>query len=281
MNTFLDSSSFNVTVLSREGSKSTFPSNVKVIRADYDNVDSLTSAFKGQDAVISLVGGGALGDQNKLIDAAIAAGAKHFIPSEFGSNTVNPRLLEIVPVFSAKKGTTDYLKSKEDKISWTSVITGPFFDWGLKIGFLGFDAASKTATLIDDGKGQFSSTTLRKIGLALIKILEKPSVAKNHYVYLSSFDTSQAELLTVIEKLSGEKWTIKNTTTEELLKIGNDKLAKQDFSGVGDLIKAGAFGKEGLGDSRPAGLWNEKLGLQQENLEETIKASLGSKFPFS
>ena len=26
-----------------------------------------------------------------------------------------------------------------------------------------------------------------------------------------------------------------------------------------------------MGDSRPAGLWNEKLGLKQEDLEQTVK----------
>jgi putative NADH-flavin reductase len=128
LNAFLESS-FNVSVLSREGSKSTFPSNVKVLRADYSSVESLTEAFKGQDAVLSIVGGGALGDQDKLIDAAIAAGVKRFLPSEYGSNTLDERLRKLVPPFNAKKATVDNLKSKEDKISWTSVITGPFFDW--------------------------------------------------------------------------------------------------------------------------------------------------------
>lgn len=92
-------------------------------------MDSLAAAFKGQDAVLSLVGGMALGDQNKLIDASIAAGVKRFIPSEFGSDTQNEQLLKLVPVFNAKKSTVDYLKSKEDVISWTGVITGAFFDW--------------------------------------------------------------------------------------------------------------------------------------------------------
>jgi hypothetical protein len=126
---FLESSSFNTTVLSREGSQSTFPEGVKVVRANYDSVDSLTSAFKGQDAVLSVVGGTALGDQQKLIDAAIAAGVKRFIPSEYGSDTTNEELVKLVPVFKAKVSTIDYLKSNEDKITWSTVITGPFFDW--------------------------------------------------------------------------------------------------------------------------------------------------------
>ncbi|ORX96688.1 isoflavone reductase family protein-like protein CipA [Clohesyomyces aquaticus] len=277
LNAFLKESSFNVTVLSREGSQSTFPSGVKVVRADYNSPDSLATAFQGQDAVISLVGGMALGDQSKLIDGAIKAGVKRFIPSEFGSNTVDPRVLAIVPLFAAKTGAVNYLKSKEKEISWTSVITGPFLDWGLKVGFLGFDLSSKTVTLIDEGKGKFTSTNLHQIGLALIKALEKSSETKNTYIFVGSLTTSQAEILPVIEKVSAQKWTVEHVTSKELIQTGGEKLQKNDFSGIADLIKGAAFGGDSLGDSRPAGLWNEKLGLKEESLEETVKAVLGGK----
>ncbi|KAF2464840.1 NAD(P)-binding protein [Lindgomyces ingoldianus] len=277
LNAFLDASPFNVTVLSREGSKSTFPSGVKVVRADYNSIDSLAVAFQGQDAVISLVGGAAIGDQENLINGAIKAGVKRFIPSEFGSNTVDPKVRAIVPIFSAKTGTVAYLKSKESEISWSSVITGPFFDWGLKVGFLGFHIPSKTATLIDSGTAPFSTTNLHQIGLSLIKILQNPSETKNKYIYVSSFTTTQSDILAAVEKLSGEKWTVKHVTSKELIEIGNEKLKNKDFSGIGDLIKAVAWGKEGLGDSRPAGLWDERLGLEKEGFEESIEKALGGK----
>jgi hypothetical protein len=129
LNIFLKHSVFNVTVLSRENSKSTFPPGVKVLRADFDSADSLTAAFQGQDAVLSLISGSVVGDQNKLIDAAIAAGVKRFVPSEYGSNTADERIISIVPILSAKKAMVDYLRTKEDRISWSAVINGLFFDW--------------------------------------------------------------------------------------------------------------------------------------------------------
>jgi uncharacterized protein YbjT (DUF2867 family) len=122
-------SAFNVTVFSRPESKSTFPEAVKVVRTDYSPAD-LEAKFKGQDAVISIVGNTGFQDQQKIIDAAIKAGVKRFIPSEFGSNTADKRVCDIVPVFNAKRAVAEYLQSKEsDGISWTGVITGPFFDW--------------------------------------------------------------------------------------------------------------------------------------------------------
>ena len=271
------SSSFNTSVLSREGSNSTFPSGVKVLRANYESADSLKQAFQGQDAVISLVGGGALGDQNKLIDAAIAAGVKRFIPSEFGSDTPNPKTRAIVPIFNAKTGTVDYLKSKESAISWTSVITGPFFDWGLKVGFLGFNAQNKTATIVDSGNATFSTTNLGLIGEAVVKALENAEATKNQYVYVSGFQTNQNEILAAAEKITGEKWAVNKTTSKDLITKGNELLQKGDFSGLGPLIQAVTFSDEQLGDLKPSGIWNEKLSLRQESLEDSIKAVFSGK----
>jgi len=267
-------SPFNISVLSRQESTATFPSDVKVIKADYSSSSSLTAALQGQDAVISIVGGVALGDQQKFIDAAIAAGVKRFLPSEFGSNTPDPRVNAIVPIFAAKTGAVDYLKSKENEITWSSLITGPFFDWGLKVGFLGFDLSSKTVTLIDNGTTPFSSTNLSQIGKALIAILQHPAETANKYIYVSSFNISQSDILAVFEKVSGEKWTAKNVDSKELIQDATKRFQAGDFGAISDLIRGAAFGEQGLGDSRPAGLWNERLGLQQEDLEETVKTVL-------
>lgn len=275
LDAFLKESSFHTTVLSRQGSKSTFPSGVKVIHADYDSNTSLKDAFHGQDAVISLVGGTALGDQNKLVDAAIAAGVKRFIPSEYGSNTPDKRTRDIVPVFEAKISTVNYLKSKESAISWTSIITGPFFDWGLKVGFLGFNGSSKTATIFDGGKATVSSTNLHQIGIATVKALEKADLTKNQYVHVSGFQTSQNEILAAAEEISGAKWTVNHVSTKDHIEEGRAKLQKGDFSGIGNLIVGATFGaEEQLGDFSSEGLWNDKLGLPKESFEETIRAAL-------
>ncbi|RMZ74295.1 isoflavone reductase family [Pyrenophora seminiperda CCB06] len=272
LDAFLKESSFNTTVLSRQNSTSTFPSGVKVIKADYDSLESLRDAFKGQDAVISLVGGMALGDQKKLIDAAIAAGVKRFIPSEFGSNTDDARTRAVVPPFEGKSDTVKYLKSKEKEISWTSIVTGPFLDWGLKTGFLGFDAASKTVSLYDNGEATISTTTLHQVGVTTVKVLEKEDLTKNQYVYVSEVQVSQKEILATVEKVTGAKWTVKNVSTKDVIAEGRAKLQKGDFSGIANLILGATYGKEEeLGNFASQGLWNEKLGVKSEGLEETVK----------
>lgn len=273
---FLESS-FSVSVLSREGSTSTFPSGVNVIRANYDSHDSLKKAFQGQDAVISLIGGAAIGDQQKLIDASIAAGVRRFFPSEFGSDTTNPRGREIVPSFEAKLGAVTYLKSREDAISWTSLVTGPFFDWGVKVGFLGFKIQDKTATIFDSGDAVFSTTNLLYIGKALVAALEKADETKNQYVYISEFQTTQNELLKLAEKVSGEKFTVNKVTSKDQIALGNKLLSEGNFAGIGPLLLSVTFGDEGLGDVSKYGLWNDRLGLKADSIEDSIRAGFAGK----
>lgn len=119
----------NVTVVSRNTSDATFPPEVSVRRIDFSESE-LSSAFTGQDAVISAVGATAFTEQKKFIDAAVHAGVKRFIPSEFSSNTPNESVLRMVPLFNQKKDILDYLQSKESVgLTWTGIATSLLFDW--------------------------------------------------------------------------------------------------------------------------------------------------------
>ena len=99
-------------------------------KADYASYDSLLSVFTGQDAVVSVVGAPGVPVQKVAVDAAIAAGVKRFIPSEFGVNTRRVRDLPIGKILQGKIGVVDYLKEKEAQgLTWTGISTGLFFDW--------------------------------------------------------------------------------------------------------------------------------------------------------
>lgn len=127
-----DTPGLEVAILTRENSKTAQspPKNTKVLTADYDSVSSVAAAFAGQDAVVSTIASAALSDQQTLIDAAVQAGVKRFIPSEFGSNVTNEKARGLA-VFAGKIATVDYLKKKEGEITWSALLNGGFLDWGL------------------------------------------------------------------------------------------------------------------------------------------------------
>ncbi|QKD57291.2 uncharacterized protein FOBCDRAFT_204257 [Fusarium oxysporum Fo47] len=126
-------SQLNVTTLVRTASQATFPDGINVAKADF-NIDSLGKVFEGKDAVTSFIPITSLDEQAVVIEAAISAGVKRFIPSEYGSDSTNPAVVAAVPFFEAKKKYLDFLRTKENILSWTALITGPLFDWGLPLG---------------------------------------------------------------------------------------------------------------------------------------------------
>jgi hypothetical protein len=91
----------------------------------------LSEAFKGQDAVVSVIATAGIRDQHKIVDAAVKAGVKRFIPSEYGINTQNLQG-GIGKILSGKKATADLLEkaaAENNGFSWTGLSTSMFFDW--------------------------------------------------------------------------------------------------------------------------------------------------------
>lgn len=123
---------FTVSILARYSSKSNFPSHVKVHRINDNYPEAeLLKAFKGQDAVVSTIATtNTVPRQKAIIDMAIKAGVKRFVPSEFCSDTENDKAMAILPqYFKVKVETVEYLKEKETQgLTWTAFVTGPFFE---------------------------------------------------------------------------------------------------------------------------------------------------------
>lgn len=120
-----------VTILTRQESSSTteFPIGVTVHKTDF-SPSSLRSLLRGQDVLISAVGGTAFTEQKKFVDAAIEAGVKRFIPSEFSTSSEDDAVIQLLPLFQQKRGIIKYLKEKEEEgLSWTGIATSGLFDW--------------------------------------------------------------------------------------------------------------------------------------------------------
>ncbi|KEF51153.1 uncharacterized protein A1O9_12767 [Exophiala aquamarina CBS 119918] len=272
---------FVVTALTRESSKTTFPQGVRAINTDYGS-SSLAEVFKEQDAVVSTLGFTGLQSQISLIDAAIAAGVKVFLPSEFGLDTASPNAIQTIPGIKVKIDTVEYLKSVQDKISWTAVVTGALFDWGFDYpGVGGWNVPARTAVIWDGGNIPFEATNLTQTGKAIVAILKNPESSKNRPIYINSFTTTQNDVLRTLEKAVGEKFRVTNASVEETWKAGMEKAARGgegQRDGVIATIHAGYYGKGNMNHySATRGLWNERLGLTQEDIGESIRAILASR----
>ncbi|RSL68372.1 hypothetical protein CEP54_002860 [Fusarium duplospermum] len=257
-------SKFTIKVLKRAGSESTFPEGTEVVEVDYASVDSLTAALKGQDAVVSTLTTLAAGAQETLIDAAVAAGVKRFIPSEFGSNLDIPSV-RALPLFGAK-----------GKISYTFVYNSVFLDWGLAHNFF-VDFSKAEATLIDGGNAEFSTTSLDSVADAVVGVASHPEETKNRVVYIQDAVLTQKKVLELAKKANPDKtWTVKEAVLDDLINTANERLAK----GLLDWETFGAYLYRAIYDPASVAkfpkLDNELLGLKgktDEEVYELIKAA--------
>lgn len=221
----LASSPFSLQVLRRLGSKSNLPAGIRVVDVDFNSLDDLTAVLRGQDAVVSTLPADAGQLQRTIIDAAVAAGVRRFIPSEFGSNTDNARTRQI-PVFAEKGKTQDYLKEKAQSggISYTFVYSGPFLEWGLEQQFL-LNTADYKPRLINDGRHVFSSTKLDTVGRSIVSILQHLDETKNRAVYLEDIKISQARILELAQQAAPEKpWEVSYAKLDDLVKRAEKQL---------------------------------------------------------
>ncbi|ERF75379.1 hypothetical protein EPUS_00172 [Endocarpon pusillum Z07020] len=286
----LDTKRFNITVVTRESSSTKFPSDssITVKSANYDSHDSIVSALKDNEALILMLNFEAMGQvQLQIIDAAADAGVKWILPTEFGADSANQGLVDMVPINAMR---TEPRKRIEEAakthpgLSWIGVVNNPWFEYSLKGGFFGIDFKNKAATFYDEGTTRFNTTLIGTVGLAVARLLSLPieatsgpSLSKyaNKFIYISSFHTTQREILEAVQKATNttdSDWTVKKASAQAWIDEGNEKVAKGDFSGMINLLY-GAVMKEGLGGDFEAtrGTSNEVLGLPKEDMVEVIK----------
>lgn len=273
------SGKFEITVFKRIGSSPVIPHPVKVVEVDYNSLEALTSALTGQDAVIFNLGLAASDVQPRMIEAAVAAKVKRFIPGEFGS-AMHLEKTRQLPVFGNKVKIQQQLEAlaSENKITYTYVWNGLFLDWGLKNGFV-LNMAEYKPTIYDGGDNLFSTTTTETVGKAVVGILAHPEETKNRAVFIQDTATTQNKLLAIAKKLTQEKtWEPVPVSTAEMKVTSDANVAKGIFDPktmYGYLFVAIFSGEYGGHFQK---LDNELLGIKEKTNEE-IEAIVKTYLP--
>ncbi|KAH7037090.1 uncharacterized protein B0I36DRAFT_371789 [Microdochium trichocladiopsis] len=274
------SGEFKVRVLSSSGSTSSFPAGTDVVKVDYSSLESLTKALEGQDAVVSAAGNEGIPGQKVLVDAAIAAGVKRFLPSEFGSDLANPKA-RALPVFHFKVQVAEYLEAKaaelKDKFTYTRVYNNAFLDWGLAAGFL-LDLRAAKPRVWGSGDLPFAATTLSSVGDAVVGVLKNPEQTANRAVYIRNVVLTQNKLIALVNELNipgKEAWKTEKPDSAEIADIvgkAEAELRAGAAPGPGNMVPF--LFKALFSPDHNQGKWgedNELLGVKEIGDEE-IKA---------
>jgi len=199
---------------------------VNVTNADYTSISKLAPCLAGYDALVSLINRDQADIQILLIDAAIAAGVPHVIPSSFG---IDQRIPEVRanPALAAKVRMEDHVAKLADEgaITYTAIQTGMFFDWGLKAGVL---VNAKGPTMIfDGGDTPFSVSSLDHIGTAVANALGKPEETRNKILFMHSAVVTQNQLVGYAREVKPDgAWEVIDVDTKVLWDMAMEKYNK-------------------------------------------------------
>lgn len=166
--------------------------------------------------VISALAPLSLDVQKSLIDAALAAGVKRFIPRYFEADMTNP-LNRKVPPFLGKVLTAEYLESLVESnpgLTNTYAYSNLFFNWCIDVG-LTMIVRDHIATLFDGDNVPVSMTTLATIGKAMVGIINHLDATKNRAVYLHDGAFTQIQSFNLFKETDGQGWETEEVSSLE------------------------------------------------------------------
>ncbi|KAI2468846.1 hypothetical protein F4781DRAFT_443125 [Annulohypoxylon bovei var. microspora] len=254
-------SGFTLTILQRASSKFQPPAHLKRI-----------------DVIINCMSTLSVAEQHRMIDAAITAGVKRYVPSEYGLNNKRPDTQGLNVVFHDKGKIQEYLQAKAaiGAIEWMSIACGMWLKWGMAHDFVGMHVREARFVFWDDGEGYFSCTTEENTAADLVRALTRPEETKNQTLFLSDFAINQKQLLAAVEKIHGVKYATESVNSEAFIRKKQEAVRNGDYLATYALIETGfATGRFGGHlEKEPGEILNEKLGLPKHTLDEVVTDAL-------
>ncbi|KAK5701294.1 hypothetical protein LTR17_022708 [Elasticomyces elasticus] len=268
---------FEITLLSRDPKKSSkqYPPPIKALLADYNSVEQLTQTLRENgpfDSLVILINRDQLEPQVRLIDAAIAAGVPHIVPSSFGIGSSSPEIKDL-PQIQAKMQMEKYLvgKANEGLVSFTGINTGLFFDWALEVPGIPINLKGGPTFLADGGGVALSVSTLDLIGQAVAQAIHKRDEARNRFLFVHSAAVTQKQLLQYAREIAPDRdFPIVEVDTEKAAAEAREKMNRGETGMMiaMPLLMRVSFGL-GLGLFKKVD--NEFLGLDVMT-EDDVKA---------
>lgn len=249
-------------------------SAVKHKKSDF-SAASLQSAFAGQDLVISTTAGGDSDQQIGILDAAIAAGVRRFMPNEFGHDTLNKKISNRILKSAGRAKVIDHLRAvaaNTPDFTWVGVATGYTLDTGIIGGSMGFDLEWHSATIHGIGTEMFAASSLQRVGQVVCRVIAHWEEVKNEYIYAAGLLTSANEVLRSAERAAKREFTVGNYDVEDCIREGETRIERGFPDSGMFLLERSVLYDEQLEAAKPFELCssNQILGLAPESVETVV-----------
>jgi uncharacterized protein YbjT (DUF2867 family) len=209
-----------ITILTREGSNShlTYPSGLRLISLpSYSDKDGLKDVLQGHDILISaLPAAVALQLEPTIVQAAIEAGVRRFMPSEYTLDVTQFTVRAVVAGSGAPpliKGRVDWADrlaefAEQGRIEYTTIVTNGLMDLLLTRGMLGFDLKNQRAVLYDRGEAKTTGCTLEFVGRCVAAVVRMPEVeTKKRRIRVAEVEYTGQDILGELERATGKEPT--------------------------------------------------------------------------
>ncbi|KXH51540.1 hypothetical protein CSAL01_05530 [Colletotrichum salicis] len=275
-----------ITALTRAESTNTFPDGVLGKRVDYEDQSSIVDTLCGKDVLIITLAGNAPPDQEaKLIEAAAEAHVAWVIPNEWGLDSDDKSLAEVLILGE--------MKQKTRRGDTNTLVCGFWYEFILAGGAerFSFDFPNRTVTFYDDGSTKINTSTLGQCGRAIAQVLslnvhaagnekDGPTLSqfRNRPVYVSSFLVSQKDMFESVLRVTGATegdWKIKYQDVKQRYAEGKAEMEKGDMTGLVKLLYARDFFVNGGGNYEASrGLHNGTVGIHVSRATVRLERSV-------
>jgi len=282
-----------LTALTRSESTAKIPAGLITKKVDYNNHQSLVDALKGEEVLIIIMSVTAPKEQEgKLIKAAADAGVKYIVPNEFGGDYADPKLNADLAMISASKAAHRKQIEELGKSKWFGIICGFWYEYSLSCGTMtyGFDIPNRTVQFYNEGETRMLTSTWAQTGRAVANLLslkvrrdDESDIAptltelENQFIKVSSFNTSQKEILASllrVTKTKQEDWRITSASPEEIFTKSMEamKSGSPDRTNFVKALYSRYFFKDlESSTSKANGIHNDALELPIEDFDEATK----------
>ncbi|TFB04244.1 hypothetical protein CCMA1212_004101 [Trichoderma ghanense] len=284
------SAGFVVTIIARPESTSTYPKGLAVKKSSYDDLNTLTQALQGQDALVEAFNPAAAEHQGVIVRAALAAGVKRLITPDFSTDSFSPHAAE-VKIFEPKhraQGELESLTSSPDcTLTWTAIVVGAWFDWGIETGYFWIDKNKRTVTRFGSGNQKVSVSRVASAGEAIVAVLQNPDKYCNRVAYFADYAVSTNELVAMLDEISAVgEWRLVDVSLEDFKDEATALWEEDTKNGVKNRLFTKAYSMLGTAalfdeENRYDGDFSYKQepgsGRPFESLKEDLKKLLGYK----
>ncbi|KAJ6556025.1 hypothetical protein B0H19DRAFT_1262146 [Mycena capillaripes] len=236
------------------------------------------SSYKGFDTVISLAGNLAMKLQPGMIDASIAGGARHFYPSEFGTN-FGDRDIGKKRYFRDKVATREHLQQRAREVpgfGYTLLMTGGFTEFAPSL-FNNIDTEKHTARPYGSSASLITVTAMPDIVRYTVESVLFPleQGQSRRELKVSAETLTWDTLMGLLEEVQGVKYETtyldprEAAEKEEEARVAGDVEAELFWSGK-TMFATGVAHVQGP-------FHNEKFSFTPEKPKETFQRLFGKK----